>query len=76
MSQDQNEAVARNQVKWQQDSVAIDFPGRDRNADNTKNIVAKKTKQTSCRDIKTGSRHRFEEAAQKHCRDTVVDVAT
>ena len=76
MSQDQNEAAIRNQVKWRQDFVMIDFPGRDTNADNTRNIVAKTTKQTCCQDIKTRSRHQFEEAAQKHCRDTIVDVVT
>ena len=76
MSQDENEAATRNQVKWRQDSVATNFPGRDINADNTRNIVATRTKQTCRRDIKTGSRDQFEEAAQKYCCDTIVDVAT
>ena len=43
MLQDQNEAATRNQVKWLQDSVATDFPSRDRNVDNTRNIVATRT---------------------------------
>ena len=43
MSQDQNEAAIRNQVKWRQDSVATDFPGHNRNANNTRNIVATRT---------------------------------
>ena len=43
MSQHQNEAAIRNQVKWRQESIATDFPGRDRNADNTRNIVAIRT---------------------------------
>ena len=75
MSQDQNEAAIRNQVKWRQDFVATNFPGRDRNIDNTRNIVATRTKQTSYRDIKAGSRHQFEEVAQKHRCDKIVDVA-
>ena len=39
----QNEAATRNQVNWRQDSVATDFLGRDRNADNTRNMVATRT---------------------------------
>ena len=76
MSQDQKEAATRNQVQWRQDSVAIDFPGHDRNADNTRNIVAIKNQQICCRDIKTELQHQFEEAAQKYCHDTIIDVAT
>ena len=76
MSQDQNKAIIRNQVKWRQDSVAIDFTGREKNVDNIRNIVAIRTNQTCCHDIKTGARHKFEEARQKHCRDTIVNIAT
>ena len=47
MSQHQNEAATRNQVKWRQDSVVTDFPGRDRNADNTRNIVATRTNRNA-----------------------------
>ena len=32
--------------------------------------------QKYCRDIKTGSRHKFEEAAQKQCRNIIVNFAT
>ena len=47
MSQHKNEAATRNQVKWRKDSVGIDFPGRDRNADNTRNIVATRTNRNT-----------------------------
>ena len=43
MSQHENEAATRNQVKWRQDFVATDFLGRDINADNTRNIVVTRT---------------------------------
>ena len=43
MLQDQKEAATRNQVKCLQDSVVIDFPSRDRNADNTRNIISTRT---------------------------------
>ena len=42
-----NEAAIRNQVKWRQDSIATDFLGRDRNTDNTRNIVATRTNRNA-----------------------------
>ena len=75
MLQHQNEAATRNQVKWRQDYVAIDFLGRDRNADNTRNIVPTRTNRNVVATSQTESRHKFEEAAQKQCHDTIVDVA-
>ena len=53
MSQHKNEVATRNQVKWRQDSVAIDFPGRDRNADNTRNTVATRTNGNAVTTLKT-----------------------
>ena len=44
VSQHQNEAETRNQVKWRQNSIATNFLGRDRNSDNTRNSVAIRTK--------------------------------
>ena len=70
MSQDQNEAGIRNQVKWRQDSVATDFPGRDRNADNTRNIVATRTNRNAVatyklsRDTNLKKQHRNSVATQ------------
>ena len=39
-------------------------------------LLQQEPKQKCCRDIKTGSRQQFEEAAEKRCRDKIVDVAT
>ena len=47
MSQHQNEAATRNQVKWRQDLIVTEFPGRDRNVDNTRNIVATRTNKNA-----------------------------
>ena len=44
LSQHQNEAATRNQVKWRQNSVATNFLGRDRNSENTRNNVSIRTK--------------------------------
>ena len=43
MSQHQNEVAIRNEVKWRQDFVTTDFPSRDKNANNTRNMVATRT---------------------------------
>ena len=54
MLQHKNEATTRNQVKWRQDSIATDFPGRDRNADNTRNIVVTRTNKNAITTKKLG----------------------
>ena len=54
MSEHQNEAATRNRVKWRKDPVATDFPGRDRNADNARNIVSTRTNRNVVATYKLG----------------------
>ena len=69
MSQHQNEAATRNQVKWRQDSIVTDFLGRDRNANNTRNIVAARTNRNDVVTQLSMSQHNYSSKHTKDCRD-------
>ena len=71
-----NEAATRKQAKWQQNSVVIDFLGRDRDDNNTRQCCNKNKNKNAIATRKSGSLHQFEEAAKHHCCDQENIIAT
>ena len=72
----ENEVAIRKRAKWRQNFVAIEFLGRDRDDNNTRQCYNKNQNRTAVATRKLGSRHQFEEAAQHHCRDQENTVVT
>ena len=71
-----NEVVVRKQAKWQQNSIAKEFLGRDRDDNNTRQCCNKNKNINVVATRKVGSQHQFEEASQHHCRDQENTIAT
>ena len=55
-----NEATTRKQAKWRQNSVVIEFLGRDRDDNNARQCCNKNQNRNDVATRKARSRHQFE----------------